>query len=165
MTDTLHEDQYTFLIISRSVCLRMRNVSDKSCRQNQNTRIMFNNFFLFFENRAVYEIIWKNIVQPDRPHITIWHMRIACWIPKGHKHTLRICNTCCFFTATIISRRASMLRYSSIVCIVIHNIAPRKVVIMWNLFCMHIYIGFIMNCMFFLSPVCGLFTFDGRHVR
>ena len=26
---TLHEDQYTFLIISRSVVLRMRNVSDK----------------------------------------------------------------------------------------------------------------------------------------
>jgi hypothetical protein len=28
ITGTLHEDQYTFLIISRSVLLRMRNVSD-----------------------------------------------------------------------------------------------------------------------------------------
>ena len=28
MTDTVHEDQYTFLIITRSVVLRMRNVSD-----------------------------------------------------------------------------------------------------------------------------------------
>jgi len=35
---TLHEDQYTFLIISRSVLLRMRNVSDKRCRE---TRFVF----------------------------------------------------------------------------------------------------------------------------
>jgi hypothetical protein len=32
---TLHEDQYTLLVISRS--LRMRNVSDKSFREKQNT--------------------------------------------------------------------------------------------------------------------------------
>jgi len=28
---TLHEDQYTFLIISGTVLLRMKNASDKSC--------------------------------------------------------------------------------------------------------------------------------------
>jgi len=32
---------------------------------------MFNNIF-FFENHAVYEIIWKNMVEPDRPQITIY---------------------------------------------------------------------------------------------
>jgi hypothetical protein len=42
---TLHADRYTFLIISRSVLLRMRNVSDKSCRENQNTHFVFSNFF------------------------------------------------------------------------------------------------------------------------
>jgi len=31
----------------------------------------------FFENRAVYEIMWKNIVEPDRPQMTIWRMRCA----------------------------------------------------------------------------------------
>ena len=41
-TGTLHEDQYTFLIISRSVLLRKRNVSDKSFRENQNTHVMLN---------------------------------------------------------------------------------------------------------------------------
>jgi len=25
----------------------------------------------FFENRAVYEIMWKNKVQPDRPQMTM----------------------------------------------------------------------------------------------
>jgi hypothetical protein len=33
-----------------------------------------------FENRAVYEIRWKNIVEVGRLHMTIWRMRIACWI-------------------------------------------------------------------------------------
>jgi hypothetical protein len=36
ITGTLHEDRYTFLIISRWILTRMRNVSDKSCRENQN---------------------------------------------------------------------------------------------------------------------------------
>jgi hypothetical protein len=34
-----------FKIISRPFLLRMRNVSDKSCRENQNTRFVFSNFF------------------------------------------------------------------------------------------------------------------------
>jgi hypothetical protein len=41
----LHEDQYTFMIISRSFLLGMRNVSDESCRKNQNSHCMFSFFF------------------------------------------------------------------------------------------------------------------------
>jgi hypothetical protein len=37
----------------------MRNSSDKSCEENQNTHFMFNNFF--FENRVVYMRLCKNI--------------------------------------------------------------------------------------------------------
>jgi hypothetical protein len=37
MTGTLHEDQYTYLIISGSILLRMRNPSSKICIENQNT--------------------------------------------------------------------------------------------------------------------------------
>jgi len=43
---TLYEDQYTFLIISLSVILRMRNVSDKSYIGNQNAHFMLNNVFV-----------------------------------------------------------------------------------------------------------------------
>ena len=82
MTGTLHEDQYTFLIISRSVLLRMRNVSDKSCRENRNTYFVSTNFFFSFENCTVYEIMWKNIVERGTPQMTVPRMRIACWIPK-----------------------------------------------------------------------------------
>ena len=59
----------------------MKNISDKDCRENRNADIMFNNFF--FENRAVYEIMWKNILERGRPQMTIWRMSIACWIPKA----------------------------------------------------------------------------------
>jgi hypothetical protein len=49
--------------------------------------ILFSTIF-FFENRAICEIIWKNIVESDRPEMTIWRMRIVCWIPKAtNKHT------------------------------------------------------------------------------
>ena len=65
----------------------MRNVSDKICTENQNTHFVFSKFF-FLESRAFYEIMWKNTVEPDRPQMTIWRMRIACWIPKAtHTHT------------------------------------------------------------------------------
>ena len=63
-----------FWIISASVLLRMKNVWDKSCRENQNTRCVFNYSF-FSENRALWEIMWKNTVQPYRSLITIWHIR------------------------------------------------------------------------------------------
>jgi len=36
ITGTVRGDQYTVLDVSRTV-LRMRSVSDKSCRENQNT--------------------------------------------------------------------------------------------------------------------------------
>jgi len=68
------------VIISRSVLLGIRNISDKICRENQNTYYMFNNFF--FENPAVYEIMWKNISERERPQMKIWRMRIECRITK-----------------------------------------------------------------------------------
>jgi len=56
--------QYALLVTSRLIRLRIKNVSDKSCRENQNTHFVFGNFF--FENRVVYVIMWKNIVQRGR---------------------------------------------------------------------------------------------------
>jgi hypothetical protein len=40
-------------------------------------------FFFFFENLAVYEIMWKNFVEQGRLQLTIWRTRIACWLPKA----------------------------------------------------------------------------------
>jgi len=69
----------------------------------------------------VYEIMWKNMLEPDRSQMTIWRMRITCWIPKStrararahthththtqtHTHSLKICNTYCFSMAITFSR-------------------------------------------------------------
>jgi len=42
---------------------------------------------IFFENRAVCEIIWKNVVERGRQQM-IGRMRIARWIPKAtNAHT------------------------------------------------------------------------------
>jgi hypothetical protein len=54
ITSTFHVDQYTLMITSGSVLLRMRNVSDKSCRENQNTPLMFNTFSFLKSFRLWY---------------------------------------------------------------------------------------------------------------
>jgi len=64
----LHKYHYTFYIISHSVLLRMRNVADKSRRENWNTRYVEQ----LFLNHVIYEIMWTNILVLDRPQMTIW---------------------------------------------------------------------------------------------
>jgi hypothetical protein len=54
----------------------MRNVLDRS-RENQNTHFMFDNFSS--ENRAVYEILWKDMVCPDRPQVTMKYGAENMW--------------------------------------------------------------------------------------
>jgi hypothetical protein len=46
-TDKNKKMQYTFFIISRSVLLRMKSVSEKSCRETRKTQFVFNNSFFF----------------------------------------------------------------------------------------------------------------------
>jgi hypothetical protein len=57
------------MIISSSSLLRMRNVSDTGCRENQNTHCVLNECFP--ENREAYEIMYKIVVEPDRPQMTM----------------------------------------------------------------------------------------------
>jgi len=45
------------------------------------THVLFSIFF--FLNRAVYEIMWKNIIERDAIQMTILHMHIACWIIRA----------------------------------------------------------------------------------
>ena len=73
--------------------------------------IMSNNFIP--ENRAVYEIMWKNVVEPDRPQC----MLFAYWILYGYKHTLRICNTYCFSIATMVTRMCLIVTFIAQQCL------------------------------------------------
>ena len=65
---TLQEDQYTFWIISLLVLLRMRKFSDGIIVKIK-TQILCS--ILFFKNCSINEIMWKNILEPDRPQRTI----------------------------------------------------------------------------------------------
>ena len=63
----------------------MKNFSDKRCRENQNTHLVCNKFF---RQSCLYGILWENFVEPNRQQLTIWRMRISCWIPDA-SNTLR----------------------------------------------------------------------------
>ena len=63
----------------------MRNISDKRCRENQNIHFVFNNFI--FENRAVYEICGKNIVERGRPHTLNGTGALHAGYLKPQRHT------------------------------------------------------------------------------
>jgi hypothetical protein len=59
----------------------MKNVSDRSFTENEDTHILFNKSVP--ENRAFYDIMWRNMAQPDRPKITTDKMRFSCRITKA----------------------------------------------------------------------------------
>ena len=77
------------------------------------TYILCSILFFFFLNRAAYEIPWKNTVQLGRPQLTIWRMRIECWITKAITHSQCVI-LIAFPLQQWLHERASMLRYSTL---------------------------------------------------
>jgi len=69
------------------------------------------------DNRSVYELMWKNMVQPDRPQMKIWRMRIACCVPKATNTHLEYV-LLLFPLEQWLHERTSLLRYTYIVCLV-----------------------------------------------
>ena len=99
----------------------MKNVSEKSCKGNQNTFCV--QYFFYFENRAVCEIMLKYMVERGRPQMTVWRTRIACWIHKAKTHTHTHTHThpgCAIPIAFPLQQRphgcATMLRYTYLAC-------------------------------------------------
>jgi hypothetical protein len=95
----------------------MRNVPDKSCTENQNTHFVSSNFF--FENRAVCEIMWENIVDRGRPQYNACALHAR--YPRLKKRTLRICNIFGYPLQQLLQERASMLPYPNNVLPVYHE--------------------------------------------
>jgi hypothetical protein len=98
------------MVVSHCILVGMRNVSDKGCRENENT------FYSHFsEDRAFYEIVWKNVVEPGRSQMAIWRMRVACWIPKAKNiHSEYVI---AFSRQRLLHERASVLCYTYSVCL------------------------------------------------
>ena len=117
----LREDQCTLLIIFRSLLPIMRNVLDEICTKNQNT--FYVQKHSFFKNLTVYEIMWKNIVEPGSPQMAIEYS--VCALHAGYlklpTYTQIMYYLLLFHCATMIVRkRISVTLYVRyIVCLVL----------------------------------------------
>ena len=120
----------TFMTISRLILLRMRNVSNKSCREHQDTCFIS---YIFFRRWCR---LWDNVEEygAERPQMTI-RRRVACWINKAtcaqvhsrvctpttthtHTHTHTHAIFIAFPRQQWFRECASMLRYTCTVCVV-----------------------------------------------
>ena len=63
--------------------------------------------------------MWKNIVEPDRPQLIIWRMRIACWIPKATNTHTKYVILIAFPFQKWLHERASLLRCTYLACLVL----------------------------------------------
>jgi hypothetical protein len=59
----------------------MRNIPEIFVDELKPRILRSMNFFL--KNSAIYDIMWENTLQSERPQMTIWPMRFACWLPKA----------------------------------------------------------------------------------
>jgi len=100
MTGTLHEKQCTFFIMSLSVLLRKRRVSDIFQRK-LNTHFVFNIFFPLKSCRLwdnVEKYCWAEQAIDNNTCITRRMLIAFC------KHIHNIYNSYCFCTATMVAR-------------------------------------------------------------
>ena len=107
MTGTLHEDQYTFMIISPSILLIMRKFSGKSCRGNQNTFYVqyLKKWCCLRDNVERYgrgrQAVADNMIQ-DMP--------FACWITESTDAHSEYVILTAFQRQQLLRENASMLR-------------------------------------------------------
>jgi len=63
-------------------------------------------------------MMWKNVVERDKPQMTIWRMRIACWTPKAVDTHSEYVIIIAFPLKQWFRERASVLLYTYIACLV-----------------------------------------------
>ena len=109
ITGTLHEDPYTFLIITRWILLRMRNVLDKIIEKIKTT-ILWSIAFCRISCHLWYHVEkYCTAGQATDHNMAHSHCMLnTC----GYKYTLTIRNTYCLSTATVVARtRLSITLY------------------------------------------------------
>jgi len=65
---TLLEDLGTFVVLPRSLLVRLIIFLTKFIEKIK-TQTARSTFFFFFENRALYEIMWEDVEEPDWPQM------------------------------------------------------------------------------------------------
>jgi len=99
----------------------MRNVSDKVCRENQDTFYIQK---LFFSKILPFMgIMWEKFVESGRPQVTIWRMCIACWINKATNTTPECVIFIAFPVQKLLHERAAMLRLRTLHVLFLHDLS------------------------------------------
>ena len=92
------------MTICRWIIIRIKNVSEKSWREDQSTHFIFSNLFRkIVPFMSWCGILWYSRTAHRRQHNTA---HVLCMLGKeGNRYKLRMCNTHCFPTASIVTRR------------------------------------------------------------
>jgi len=96
----------------------MKNISEKIKTYVLYSITFFSFFLFFFENCAVYETMWKNIVERDWLQMTIWRMRVSCWLPRATNTHTGCVILIAFPLQQWLHEVVSMLRYTYIACLI-----------------------------------------------
>jgi len=103
------------LIMPCWILLKMKTFSDKWCRENQITNFIFKTFF--FKSCRLWDNL-GNVLEPDRPQMTVWRIQIVCCIPKTTNTLSESVIFIVFPPQHWLHERTSALRYIYIACLV-----------------------------------------------
>ena len=73
--------------------------------------------------------MWNIVVEPERPQMTLWLVRIACWIIQA-TYPLRECNTYCFSTAKMVEKPGGniTLKVHFLSCLLLLRYSPVSII-------------------------------------
>jgi len=83
----------------------------------------------------IYEVTWKNIVELDRPQITIWHMHHTSWKSKAIDTHFEYVILIAFSAATMVARNylsVTVYRVSQEACARLQEGVPYVKVYQYN---------------------------------
>jgi hypothetical protein len=119
----LHDCLRSF-IISHWILLSMKNISDTVVEKIKIPILCSTNVF---QKSALYEIMWKNLVESARPQMTIWRMHITCWIPKATQAHSTYLKGITFALKQWLHGSASLLYFFILCCLVNFSFSIRNV--------------------------------------
>ena len=122
ITCALHEDQFTFLTHRRHFYLEWELFQTKVIKKIK-TQILCS--VTFFENRTVYEIIWKNRLKPERSQMKYGACAFHAEYLKLQTHTPGIANIYCFSIAKIVHFNCVHIIIILIIIIIIINLQTK----------------------------------------
>jgi hypothetical protein len=110
--------QYDAKIIYECISRLIKVINYHNARWKPETGILCSLTFFSLENLAVYKIMWKRFVEMDRKQMTIWRMRITCWMNMATDTQSVYIILIAFPLLQWLHEHASLLRFTYIPCLV-----------------------------------------------